>query len=126
MDEHRSHEDLIREIARAYRDILDGSEQGIYIYIDDVHKVCNKRLATLLGYGSAEEWARVDESFPDTFVAEKSQTPLIGAYQNAMEKKMASTTHVTWKKKSGGTVDRTVTLVPIAFNGNLFALHFVF
>jgi PAS domain-containing protein len=126
MDEHQSHEDLVRKVAREYREILDGSEQGIYIYLDDVHKVCNKRFAAMLGYGSADEWARIDESFPDTFVAEKSQKPLITAYYGAMEKKAASTTRVTWKKKSGGTVDRDVILVPIAFEGSILALHFVF
>jgi hypothetical protein len=32
---------------------------------------------------------------------------------------------VTWKKKNGGTVNTTVILVPMAYAGHLFAVHFV-
>jgi len=38
---------------------------------------------------------------------------------------IGSTIDLTWKKKSGGTVDSTVILVPVAYDGHLFALHFL-
>lgn len=58
-------------------------------------------------------------------MAEKSREKAMTAYWNAMNKKVASTTQVTWMKKSGGTVDSSVILVPIFFQGHFFSLHFV-
>lgn len=105
--------------------ILDSSEQAIYIYLDDVHKVCNKKFASLLGYSSPDEWAHLEDSVLDVCVDKRSQKTLVETYNKAMEKMTGSTIPVTWKKKSGGTVDTTVILVPIAYDGILFALHFI-
>lgn len=124
MDEHR-HEGLIESVSKEYQDIFSNSQQGVYIYLDDTHKVCNKKFAALLGYESAEEWAQVEESFPDAFVSEESQEELVGAYQEAMENSVGSAIKVTWKKKFGESVSTDVILVPIAHDGHLLALHFV-
>lgn len=105
--------------------LLESSEQGIYVYFDDEHKVCNENFATLLGYDSAEEWAQMEGPFPALFVEEDSQDTLIDAYQDAMQKMAASTIKVNWKKQSGGTASSTVILVPISYKNHLFALHFV-
>lgn len=120
-----SHQDLLGDLTRELQPVLESSEQGIYIYFDDEHKVCNEKFASLLGYGSPHEWAQREGSFPPLFVDESSQDTLIGAYQQAMQRMTAHTIKVTWKKQSGGTVDTTVILVPIAYKDHLFALHFV-
>lgn len=125
MSHHHDHETLLQSLADEYQDILDNSEQGIYIYLDDAHKVCNKKFATKLGYKSEEEWAKVTESFPEVFVAEESQEILIDAFQNAMEQMIGSTNKIVWKKKDGSKVHSTVILVPISYEGHMFALHFV-
>lgn len=125
MDEHHHHDELMQKVAEEYRDILENSEQGIYIYLDDTSKVCNKKFATLLGYDSPEQWAKLDESFPDAFVTPVSQETLVSAFQDTMEKAVASTNKITWKKKDGSTVDSTVILAPISHEGHVFALHFV-
>lgn len=125
MEEHQHHVDLIQSVAKEYQDILENSQQGIYIYLDDLHKVCNKKFATLLGYESEDEWAKVEKSFPDAFVADQSQHALISSYQNAMEEMVSSTNEIVWKKKDGSIINTTVVLVPISHDGHLFALHFV-
>jgi len=61
----------------------------------------------------------------DPYVAEKSHDALQTAYWDSMKKMIGSTIPVTWKKKGGGTLDSTVILVPMAFQGHLFAVHFV-
>ena len=120
-----SHDDLFGDLVLELQPLLESSEQGIYIYFDDALKVCNEKFASLLGYGSAEEWAQIKGSFPALFVDANSQDTLISAYQKAMQSMTASTIKVRWKKKSGGTADTMVILVPIAYKGHLFALHFV-
>lgn len=125
MDKHIHHGELIESVSREYGDLLKNSEQGIYIYLDDIHKVCNEKFAKLLGYESADAWARIEESFPQAFVDEPSQETLVGAYQEAMEGGVGSTNKIVWKKKDGKTVETTVILVPIVHKGHLLALHFV-
>lgn len=125
MDEHNDHDELLASVANEYADILDRSEQGIYIYLDDVYKVCNKNFSTLLGYKSEQEWSEINTSFPQAFVADESQETLVLAFQNAMENMVASTNTIVWKKKDGTTVSTNVILVPVIHKGHLFALHFV-
>ena len=120
-----THHDLLAELAAELRPVLESSEQAIYVYFDDEEKICNEKFASLLGYGSAEEWAAMKGSFPELFVDMGSQSNLINAFQKAMQSSTASTITVRWKKKSGGTVDSAVILAPISYKGHLFALHFV-
>jgi hypothetical protein len=123
--EQQIHLELISGIAKQMKTILDSSQQAVYIYLDDIHKVCNGKFASLLGYHSPEEWADVTQSFPEAFVDRSSQEMLVSAYQQAMDKLIPANIKVTWKKKSGGNVATSVILVPIAYEGHLFALHFI-
>lgn len=125
MNKLQHHEELISGIFEQLKVIFENSEQAIYLYLDDTHKVCNKKFASLLGYKSPDEWSKVETSFPETFAAEKSRETLVTTYIKAMEKMAGSKINVTWKKKSGGTVDTTVIIVPVAYEGHLFALHFI-
>lgn len=122
---HAHHVELIDEFTEQLRFIFDSSEQPMYLYLDDNHKSCNEKFATLLGMKSPKEWSDAQENVLETFVADKSQKVLQTAYFAAMEKMIGSTIQVTWKKKSGGTVDSTVILVPTTYQGHLFALHFI-
>ena len=123
-NEEQYHQELIKEISKQMESILDSSQQAIYIYLDDIHKVCNQKFASLLGYRSPEEWAKVEDSF-EAFVDRSSQDTLVKAYRQAMDKMIPSHIKVTWKKKSGGTVVTSVVMVPIAYDNHLFALHFI-
>ncbi len=118
------HEELIAGISKQMKSILDSSQQAVYIYLDDIHKVCNGKYASLLGYRSPEEWAKVEDPLDET-VERSSQEALVNAFNQAMEKLIPSNIKVTWKKKAGGTVATSVILVPIAYDDHLFALHFV-
>lgn len=119
------HEELIKGFYEQFKEIFDESKQAIYVYRDDSHKACNQRFASLLGYKSTEEWSIVKGPFPDAFVMEKSQEILVSAYRNAIEDKIGSDIEVSWKKKTGGYVKTKVIIVPISYNGELLALHFI-
>jgi hypothetical protein len=106
------------------KQILDKSEQPIFIYLDDNHKACNDKLASMLGVKSAQEWAKTP-GFLDIYVAEKSREALASAYWKAVEKMSASTIQLTLMKKDGKTMDSTMILVPILFEGHMFAVHFL-
>jgi hypothetical protein len=117
--------ETIKGISDQLKSLFSSSEQAIYIYLDDVHKVCNTRFSSMLGYRSPEEWAAVKISFPEAFVDEGSQDILVSHYQKGIQKLVASHFPVVWKKKPGGSVKTEVILVPILYNGHRLALHYV-
>ena len=123
--EDQHHQELIKGIEDQYKEILDSSQQAIYIWLDEECMVCNSKFADLLGYASATELSQTRGTFLENFVAEPSRAVLADAYNDAMSKKISSTFSLSWKKKSGGTVPSRVTLVPVAFGDHLFALHFI-
>jgi len=119
------HQEAMDWVSEEFRPILDGSPQGIYVYMDDTHKVSNARFAKMLGYDTAEELQRMDVPWIDAFVAEESADQLVTGYTRAMEERVGSSFAVTWKRKGGGRVKTNVILVPISYKGQDMALHFV-
>jgi hypothetical protein len=119
------HEDILDAAKAQVQVILEESEQAIYLYLDDTHKLCNKKFASMLGYASAQEWESVAIPFTEAFVEPQSQHALVSAYQEAMETKTGSCVNIFWKKKAGGQVKTQVILVPISVKGTLLAMHFI-
>ena len=68
------HEHLIKELAAELEPVFKNSPQAIYLYLDDVHKICNQNFADMLGYKTIKEWVK-----------------MIQAYMNASEKFISST-----------------------------------
>lgn len=121
---HVDRAEVIRAVGAQLRPVLDGSSQGMYIYLDDANKLCNQRFAAMLGYDSPADWDR-PASFTEQYVDPASQHTLVAAYRHAMQQQVAATIDVTWKRRDGGTVSTSVILVPIAHSGELMALHFI-
>ncbi len=118
------HEELVNGLYEQMKPILEKSEQPIFIYLDDNHKACNQKFASMLGFNSPKEWAE-KQGFLDVYVTEKSRETLSTAYWNAMQKMVASTISMTWMKKDGVSIDSTMILVPMFFGGHMFSVHFV-
>lgn len=117
------HESLVEGIAKEQKELLEKSEQGIFIYLDDTHKVCNEKFAAMLGYSSAKEWAETDAPLAD--VVEEDQDALVAAYENTMAKLVASSLAVSVKNvKTKRRIKMQLVLVPIAYAGHLFAIEF--
>ena len=118
------HEELIEGITKQFKPILEKSEQAIYIYLDDTHKVCNKKFADLLGYKSPKEWANTEAPLSD--VVEEDQQSVINAYMNASEKMVASAIEVRAKNiKTNEIVKTRMIIAPIGHAGHVFTAHFL-
>ena len=123
MHEQQHHEELVIAIAEQMKPVLEKSEQAIYIYLDDNHKVCNMKFADLLGYTSPKEWA--DAEAPLSDVVEEDQQSVINAYVNASEKMMASGIEVRVKNiKTGKIVKTRMIIAPVGHAGHVFTVHF--
>jgi hypothetical protein len=122
--EQQHHEDLVSGFYNQLKEIFDSSEQAVYLYLDDIHKVCNKKFAKMQGYSTPEEWAMVENPL-EVGVDKSSQVAVVSAYRKAMEKFSASKIDVKLKKKTGETFDASIIMVPIAYQGHVFALHYI-
>jgi PAS domain-containing protein len=124
MSEQSHHEDLVNKFHGQLKQIFDDSPQAIYLYLDDNHKVCNKKFASLLGYGSPEEWAKIENPLEEN-VAKESQDAVVSAYFDASEKMIASQMDVKMKTMSGSVLEASVIVVPVAYQNHMFALYFI-
>jgi PAS domain-containing protein len=121
-DKH--HKELVSGLYAQMRQILDASQQPTFIYLDDNHKACNQQFANFLGYQSPEEWAQVP-GFIEVYVAANSRNTLMDAYWNAVNNKNASTINLIWIRKNSTTVNSTMILVPISYEGHILSVHFI-
>ncbi len=123
MDEQQHHEDLIKGISEQMKPVLEKSGQALYIYLDDNHKVCNKKFADMLGYKSPKEWAKTEAPLSD--IIEEDQDKVIKAYMNASEKIIADSVEVRAKNIKTGKIVKTLMIVtPIGYGGHVFTAHF--
>ena len=123
MDEQKHNEELVKGISEQMKPVLEKSGQAIYIYLDDNHKVCNKKFADLLGYKSPKEWA--DAEAPLSDVVEEDQQGVIDAYMNASEKMVASAIELRFKNIRAGTIVKTrMIIAPVGHAGHVFTAHF--
>ena len=122
--EQQHHEELVSGFFNQLKEIFDSSEQAIYLYLDDNHKVCNKMFAKMQGYNSPEEWAKVENPL-EVGVEKSSQALVVSAYRKAMDKLSASKIDVKLRKKNGETFDASIVMVPLTYQGHLFALHYI-
>jgi len=118
------HETLIKGIAREQKPILDESGQAVYIYLDDPHKICNKKFAQLLGYKSVKEW--VDNETPLDDVIEKDQPKIVDAFTRAAENLEAGSLTATLKNvKTGELIKARIFVAPLVYQGHVFVIHFL-
>jgi len=119
-----SHADTIRDLAEHFQPIFENSPDGVYLWLDETHKVCNERLAGLFGC-TVEEWY-AEQSFLESFVAEEDRGPYSWNYHNRVA---ALTFPVTFRfrglRKDGSTFAAETDMIPITYQGHTIAYHFV-
>lgn len=121
--EKEEHRFLIKDLARQYMPIMDLSSDGIYIYLDDEHKLCNGNLANLWGY-SQEEWNN-NSPFLENLVAEGSRFKIMRTYKEARENFFPQEFEFTGLRKDGSDFKATAGIVPISYHGRFLTLNIV-
>ena len=120
---HDQHAHLIHEVGEMLAPVLSKSPQGVYIYLDDAHKTCNKKYAQMLGYKSVKEW--VDNEYPIDDVDPKDQPKGIKAYMSASEKLTAGVQTATFIKKGGKKFKAEIIMVPFTYKNEVFVISFI-
>ena len=122
--EQTHHEDLVNGLYNQLKQIFDESSQAIYLYLDDNHKVCNEKFASLLGYNSPEEWAKIENPLEEN-VDKSSQDAVESNYFKATEKMIGSQMNVRLKTTSGSVFEASAIVVPLVYQHHVFALYFI-
>jgi PAS domain-containing protein len=122
---HEENEQLLTGLYNQMRSVLDKSNQPVFIYLDDKHKVCNQRFADFLGYKTPQELSST-EGFLEVFIDdEASRNAFMSAYWSAINNLNASGLEVTWRKKDNSTVRASVIIVPTIYEGHILSVQFI-
>jgi PAS domain S-box-containing protein len=96
----------------------------VYLYLDDVHKLCNERLARMFGC-TVEEWSDAP-SFLADFVAEEDRERFASNYRNHVATLAFPVTfQFRGLRKDGSTFAAETDMIPISWRGHPVAYHFV-
>ena len=103
---------------------MEGSPDGVYLWLDEAHKTCNERMAEMFGY-TVEEWSEA-EPFLESFVAEEDRKVFSWNYHNRVAAlKFPVTFRFRALRKDGSTFAAETDMIPISHRGRAVAYHFV-
>lgn len=124
-DEHEhEHVKILRELGDQFKPMFQKSPDGIYLYIDEVHKICNERFARMFGL-SVAEWEKM-EGFVDKHAAPEDQATIIDAYQLHIHQELTpARLQVNCLRKDGSRFRAEIDMIPFPWRGEMLALHFV-
>ena len=119
------HEVATKELAEHLQPLFDASPDGVYVWLDEEHWICNRRFAELLGYDSPDE-LNDTPSFLQRMVDEDDQQHFSWNYWNRVQALAFPTTfRFRGTRKDGSTFQAETDMIPLTFGGHTFAYHFV-
>jgi hypothetical protein len=124
MAEEHEHVKILKEISEEFQPLFQKSPDGIYIYIDEVHKICSDRFAKMFGL-SVAEWQAL-EGFVNKHVAQEDQALVISSYQKHIHENLTPARfHIKALRKDRSSFRAEVDMIPFPWHGEMLALHFV-
>ena len=122
-EEKERHHYVVQQMADFYQPLMDTSSDGVAIYLDDEHKLCNQHLADMCGY-SVDEWS-AKFPFLDNFVAEESREDAAATYEEVSSTGVSKISEQTWLRKDGTKFRIQMAITPVIAGDDLFALMLV-
>ena len=119
------HERATAELASHLARVFEESPDGVYVWLDEEHWICNRTFARMFGYDTPEELN--DTPFLlQRLVHEDDQANLSWNYWNRVQ---ALAFPVTFRfrgiAKDGSVFNAETDMIPLTFGGHSFAYHFV-
>ena len=120
-----AHEVATKELAEHLQPLFDASPDGVYVWLDEEHWICNQRFADLLGYDSPDE-LNDSPNFLQRMVHEDDQQHFSWNYWNRVQALAFPTTFRFRSTRKDGSVFQAETdMIPFTYGGHTFAYHFV-
>ena len=120
-----AHEVATKELAEHLRPLFESSSDGVYVWLDEEHWICNQRFAELLGYDSPDDLNDTPHLL-QRWVHEEDQGQFSWSYWNRVQTLSFPTTlRFRGIRKDGSEVPVETDMIPLTFGGHTFAYHFV-
>jgi PAS domain-containing protein len=120
-----AHDQVTLVLAEHLAPIFESSPDGVYIWLDEEHWICNERFAALFGYDSSAELNDTPYLL-QRIVHEDDQQLVSWNYWNRVQPLAFPTTfRFTGVKKDSSTCQVETDMIPLPFGGHTFAYHFV-
>jgi PAS domain S-box-containing protein len=118
------HEQVLREMAEQFGPLFERSPVGVYLYVDDHHKICNERMARMHGM-TIEEWQNTPTFLNDFIVPEDRQMYASNYREHVAALKYPVTFRFRGLRKDGSAFAAETDMIPLYWNGHPVAYHFV-
>lgn len=123
MDQEHEHEKILKTLMEQFQTLFDKSPDGIYLYIDEVHKICNERFAKMYGL-TVKEWVAM-EGFVNKHTAPEDVERYIRNYHEHIHQELTPLKfQFTAVRKDGTSFPAETYMVPFPAGGEMLALHF--
>ena len=124
MAAEHEHVQILKELSEQFQPLFQKSPDGIYIYIDEVHKICSERFAKLFGLTVAE-WEAM-EGFVNKHAAPEDQELVASSYKEHIHQKLTPIRfRIRALRKDGSSFPAEIDMIPFPWRGEMLALHFV-
>jgi PAS domain-containing protein len=124
MAEEHEHVAILRELGEQFKPLFDRSPDGIYLYIDEVHKICSKRFANMFGL-TVDEWQKM-QGFVNTHAEPADQETIVSNYQRHIGQELTPVRfRIKAIRKDRSTFNCEIDMIPFPWRGEMLALHFV-
>jgi len=124
MAQEHEHVTILMELSKQFQPLFQNSPEGIYLYIDEVHKICNERFAKMLGL-TVKEWEEM-EGFVNKHAAEEDVELIVNNYHTHIHQKLTPARfRFTAIRKDGSKFKAEMDMIPFPWGGEMLALHFV-
>ena len=119
------HERATTELAAHLAAVFESSPDGVYIWLDEEHWICNERFASMFGYGSAAELNNTPRLL-QRLVHDDDQELFSWNYWNRVQSLAFPVTfRFRGKREDGSACQVETDMIPLSFGGHTFAYHFV-
>jgi PAS domain S-box-containing protein len=122
--QNNTHERVLDELLKELTPVFLHSPDGVYLYLDDNHKACNRRMAEMFGM-TVEEWNRTPDFLQD-FVVPLDRELFAKNYQGHVS---ALSRPITFRfnavRKNGEIFTAETEMIPLSWKGYPIAYHFV-
>ena len=117
-------EQILAELAEHFRPVFEQSPDGVYLWLDETHMVCNERLARIFGY--TQEEVRAHPPALDQLVAGEDSWLFAWNYQHRIAPPVGPITfRFRGQRKDGTTFPAETDMIPIGWRGQVVVYHFV-
>jgi PAS domain S-box-containing protein len=119
------HDRATPELVAHLRPIFDASPDGVYVWLDEEHWICNQRFASMFGYDSPDELNDTPYLL-HRLVHEEDREIVSWNYWNRVQPLAFPVTfRFRGMRKDGSERLMETDMIPLTYGGHTFAYHFV-